>query len=80
MGYSLQVFVSSTCYELRDLRAAIREWLTELGLTPMMSEDAGFPHAGALPPHATCLRVLEDCPLVICVIACRSSACVGAHF
>jgi hypothetical protein len=68
MSYALQVFVSSTCYELRDLRAAIREWLTHLGLTPMMSDEGGFPHVDGMPPYATCLRVLEECPLVIGVI------------
>ena len=39
MGYALQVFVSSSCHELRDLRAAIKTWLLELGLTPIMSEE-----------------------------------------
>lgn len=68
MGYQLQVFVSSTCYELRDLRASIRTWLEDLGLVPMMSNEGGFPHADGMPPYATCLRVLEDCPLVIGVV------------
>ena len=68
MGYALQVFVSSTCYELRDLRASIKIWLENLGLTPLMSDESGFPHVDGMQPYATCLRVLEDCPLVIAVI------------
>jgi hypothetical protein len=68
MSYPLPVFVSSTCYELRDLRAAIRTWLTGLGLTPMMSDEGGFPHVDGMPPYATCLRVVEECPLVVGVI------------
>jgi uncharacterized protein DUF4062 len=68
MGYALQVFVSSVCYALRDLRAAIKSWLEELGLTPLMSEEAGFPNVDGMPPYATCLRALEECPLVIVVI------------
>lgn len=68
MGYPLQVFVSSACYGLRDLRASIKGWLHEHGLTPMMSDDKGFPHIDGIPPYATCLKVLEDCPLVIGVI------------
>ncbi len=68
MSYPLPVFVSSTCYELRDLRSAIRTWLTGLGLTPMMSDEGGFPHIDGMPPYATCLRVLEECPLVVGVI------------
>jgi|GEM_PF-6274358 len=68
MSYSLQVFVSSACYELRDLRAAVKSWLSHLGLTPMLSDEGGFPHDDGLPPYATCLRALEECPLVVGVI------------
>jgi hypothetical protein len=34
----------------------------------MMSDEGGFPHVVGMPPYATCLRALEDCPLVIGVI------------
>ena len=68
MSYALQVFVSSTCHELRDLRASIRAWLSNLGLKPQLSDEGGFPHIDGMPPYATCLRVLEECPLVIVVI------------
>lgn len=68
MSLALQVFVSSACHELRDLRASIRTWLTNLGLAPMMSDEGGFPHVDGMPPYATCLRALEECPLVIGII------------
>src|SRR4051812_14886808 len=68
MGYALQVFVSSSCYELRDLRAAVRSWLVNLGMTPLMSNEAGFPNHDTMPPYASCLKVLEEAPLVIAVL------------
>ena len=68
MSLALQVFVSSACHELRDLRASIRTWLEELGMTPIMSDEEGFPHIDGMPPYASCLRALEECPLVIGVI------------
>jgi hypothetical protein len=68
MSYALQVFVSSTCYDLRDLRAAVRNWLEQFRLTPLMSDERGFPHIDGMPPYATCLRVLEECPLVIVIV------------
>ncbi len=74
MSYALQVFVSSTCYDLRDLRAAIKTWLKQFGLTPLMSDEVGFPHIGGMPPYAACLRALENCPLVIVVIDRRYGA------
>jgi Domain of unknown function (DUF4062) len=68
VSLALQVFVSSSCHELRDLRASIRTWLLNLGLTPVMSDEGGFPHSGGMPPYAACLAALEECPLVIGVI------------
>jgi hypothetical protein len=68
MSLTLQVFVSSSCHELRDLRAAVRTWLLNLGLVPVLSDEGGFPHIDGMPPYATCLRALEECPLVIGII------------
>jgi hypothetical protein len=33
-----------------------------------MSDEEGFPHIDGIPPYASCLRALEECPLVIGVI------------
>jgi hypothetical protein len=61
----LSVFVSSGCYELRDLRAAIRDFLKSLGINSQLSEDPGFPRASGDKPYVTCIRNLSECPLVI---------------
>jgi hypothetical protein len=53
-GFPLEVFVSSSCYELRDLRAAIRDWLTARGVVPMMSEATVFSHVDGMPPQGRC--------------------------
>ena len=37
-------------------------------MVPQMSDETGFPHVDGMPPYATCLRVLEECPLVIVII------------
>ena len=68
MAFGAHVFVSSSCYELRDLRAALRVWLTERGLIPQMSDEGGFPHIAGVHPYVSCLPVLEQCPLVVGVI------------
>lgn len=64
---TLEIFVSSTCYELRDLRAAIKAFLEDLGIAPMLSDDKGFPRY-PVKPYVSCLKVLDDCPMVIGVI------------
>jgi len=63
-----KIFISSSCYELRDLRAALRFWLADRGLSPRMSDEGGFPHRDGIPPYAACLPVLEECQLIIGVI------------
>jgi hypothetical protein len=68
MGFQPNVFVSSACYELRDLRAAIRKWLLEAGFNPILSDAGSFPHRDGMPPYAACLQTLEECPLVIGVV------------
>jgi hypothetical protein len=61
----LSVFVSSSCYELRDLRASVRDFLKGWGINPQLSEDPAFPRTSGDQPYVTCLRTLADCPLVI---------------
>lgn len=65
MANVLSVFVSSSCYELRDLRASVRDFLKDLGINPQLSEDPAFPRTSGDQPYVTCLRTLAECPLVI---------------
>lgn len=71
MANVLQVFVSSMCYELRDLRAAVRDFLENLGMVPQLSNDPAFPRLSGEKPYVTCLRTLEECPLVIGLLECK---------
>jgi len=41
-GYKPAVFVSSTCYDLSQIRADIKEFLESLGLDPVLSEFPSF--------------------------------------
>ncbi len=68
MGFAFNVFVSSSCYELRDMRARLQEWLSGMGFNPILSEGEGFPHADGMPPYASCLKTMDECTMVIGVI------------
>lgn len=68
MSFVFNVFVSSSCYELRDLRARLREWLSGMGFNPVLSEGEGFPHADGMPPYASCLKTMDECIMVVGVI------------
>ncbi|MBR0962492.1 DUF4062 domain-containing protein [Tardiphaga sp. 538_B7_N1_4] len=68
MAFAFNVFVSSSCYELRDMRARLQEWLSGMGFNPILSEGEGFPHTDGMPPYASCLRTMDECAMVIGVI------------
>ncbi len=70
MAFAFNVFVSSSCYELRDMRARLQEWLSGMGFNPILSEGEGFPHTDGMPPYASCLRTMDECAMVICLGRC----------
>jgi hypothetical protein len=42
-GYIPSIFVSSTCYDLNQIRMDLKEFIISLGYQPVMSEFASFP-------------------------------------
>jgi hypothetical protein len=70
---TMHVFVSSTCYDLLDLRAELQTTLTEAGMTPVLSDrmDSGFkvvPDANSI---ETCLANVRACDAFIIVLSRR---------
>jgi len=45
-------------------------------MTPIMSDEKGFPRFDGMPPYISCLRALEECPLMFGII----DRCYGATF
>ena len=68
-GYSFPIFISSTDYNLKDLRAELARFLHELGYKPILSSAEGFPDGSPkLQPWESCLPVLENCFIVLLII------------
>jgi len=76
-----KVFVSSTCYDLIDLRGELKEHLLSLGLLPVMSDQADtFEHVGAATDSInTCLVNVDACPVFICILSQRYGPTLGAY-
>lgn len=53
-GFPPAAFVSSTCYDLSQLRADLKDFLSSLGFEPLLSEISSFP----VNPQAT---TIENC-------------------
>jgi hypothetical protein len=53
------MFVSSTCYDLGQVRADLRDFLVSLGVEPVMSEFDSFPVDPAKSTVANCIDVVK---------------------
>ena len=70
---SLSVFVSSTCYDLRQIRADLREFLERSGFDAVLSESNGFPIAPDASILDNCLRAVEQRADIFVLIIRRPS-------
>ncbi len=66
-----KVFISSTIYDFKDLRSAIKYWLSELGYEVYMSEYSDFPRNAEDNSYQTCLSTIEQCDWFILLIGNR---------
>lgn len=65
----LPIFISSTNYNLIDLRGELKDFLNKIGYRAILSSDEGFhDRSPDLHPWESCLPVVDDCPVVIVVI------------
>ncbi len=67
--YIFPIFISSTDYNLKDFRAELARFLSELGYRPILSSAEGFPdNSPKLEPWESCIPVLEKAFVMILVI------------
>lgn len=67
--YTFPIFISSTDYNLKDFRAELARFLTELGYRPILSSAEGFPdNSPSLEPWESCIPVLDTAFVMILVI------------
>ncbi|WP_133405468.1 DUF4062 domain-containing protein [Parashewanella tropica] len=71
-GYKPTIFVSSTCFDLGQVRAEIRNLIISLGLEPLLSEYDSFPISPDIDTVANCLQnVRERADIFILIIGPR---------
>ena len=70
MTQPVDVFISSTCYDLVDLRAELRQHLESTGFTTRLSDDydSEFAVPGTESSVRTCLLNVQDSDVVVCVV------------
>lgn len=67
-----KLFVSSTCYDLKQIRIDLRQFIESLGFEPMLSEFDSFPVDTTLNTVANCLqRVQSEADVFLLVVGGR---------
>lgn len=67
-----RVFISSTFYDLRQVRNNIGDFIKSLGYEPVMHERSGVAYSQIAPLENDCYHELASCDIVVCII--------GNHF
>lgn len=62
------VFVSSTCYDLKQVRADIRGFIESLGFNPMLSEYSSFPIDPDIGTVENCLKAVDEYATIFVLI------------
>lgn len=65
------IFISSTIQDLGHLRDSIRDLITELGYTPVMSEYGDIGYLPSSSAEESCYLALKDCHLAVIIIGKR---------
>jgi hypothetical protein len=66
-----KVFISSTCFNLKDLRAELAEEIQSWGFIPIWNESPDFPVIQGLHSHDICLDAVKMCDVYILIIDSR---------
>lgn len=66
-----KIFLSSTCFDLIDLRAEIKASLEEIGYVVYISEASDFPVDTKISTYDNCLEVVRQCDIYLLIIHTR---------
>lgn len=67
----LNVFVSSTCYDLSLLRSQLRSFIKEMGYNPIMSDYEDILYDPRAHTHTSCVDEVGNCDILILIIGSR---------
>ncbi|MBW0434913.1 DUF4062 domain-containing protein [Leptospira yasudae] len=66
-----KVFISSTCYDLNDVRDSLSGFIKSLGYEPILSENGDVFFHPDLHTHESCIKEITNCHLFIVIIGGR---------
>ncbi len=66
-----KVFVSSTCFDLKEVRDSISRFIKSFGFEPILSEHGDVFYHPDLHTHESCIHEVSNCQLFILIIGGR---------
>lgn len=66
-----RIFLSSTYYDLKDVRAAIRSFILALGYDPILNEIGVIPYGGKKPLDEYCYDEIASADIVVAMVGGR---------
>ena len=66
-----RVFISSTFYDLRQVRADLERFIKELGYEPVLNERGSIPYEAKEQLEEYCYREIELCEILLALIGGR---------
>ena len=63
-----RIFVSSTCYDLHEIRHQLHQFILEFGFEPVMSEFEDIFYSNELHVQDSCLEEIPKCNFFILII------------
>ena len=76
---NLNIFVSSTCYDLSQIRKDLRDFITSLGHNPILSEQNDFPIDPELDNWENCINAVKDFADIFVLIIGNKYGYVGEN-
>lgn len=66
-----RVFVSSTYYDLRHIRASLKDFIEGLGYEAILSEKGDIPYSADRPPDESCYSEVQSADIFVLIIGGR---------
>lgn len=67
----LRVFISSTCYDLSQLRSQLRSFVLSMGYDPIMSDYEDILYDPRMHTHTSCVDEVGNCDILVLIIGAR---------
>lgn len=74
-----RVFISSTCYDLSEVRDKLEKFIESMGYEPVRSDKGNVPYDPAIHTFDACLNEVRRCHMLVLVIAGRYGGTVDAE-